>query len=264
MKTISQCPICGNQHLTTYPSRFDSWTITRFLRKTPGIDRPPVIVNHCTNCGYAGVNYRFDPNEESQYYENYMTGEYVESRGVQYHAAFYHSQAYTEMRRKAAWACLSPYDDEIHSVLDFGGDTGLMIPTQFDHCEKYVLDVETRPLENNVVCVDYTTPLQVDLVMCSHTMEHISDINKAMFEITQRLKPGGILYIEVPDENPNVFDHNFVWYEHINLFNTSSLEMLFTNHQFEILDSHTLGYASPMTKSIAVIGRYSQNPIERQ
>jgi SAM-dependent methyltransferase len=168
------------------------------------------------------------------------------------------------MRQEAATTCLTPYVSEVKSLLDFGGDTGLMIPKMFDVCERYVLDVEPRQLENGVVCVDYSVDLKVDLVMCSHTMEHISDINKAMFEITKRLKPGGLLYIEVPDENPGAFDNNFLWYEHINLFNTPSLETLLTNHQFEILDSHTLGYPNPMTRSIAVIGRYSKNPIERQ
>ena len=256
MKTIDSCPVCGNNQVTRYPSRFDSWTISRFLRKTPTQSRPPVEVHHCTDCSFAYVNYRFDPLEEQQYYENYMTGEYVESRGVHWHAQFYHSKEYQTMRRTAAWEILSPWCKQVKSLLDFGGDTGHMIPQQFDQIDRYVLDVEARSLDNGVVCVDYATPIKVDLVMCSHTMEHVSDINGAMTEMTKRLNSNGLIYVEVPNENPGEFDNNFTWYEHINLFNIKSMAQLLANHNFELLSAQEINYPNPMTRSIALMGRH--------
>lgn len=43
---------------------------------------------------------------------------------------------------------------------------------------------------------------QLSLVACSHTLEHMPDPRAALEAILRRLRPGGMLFIEVPLENP--------------------------------------------------------------
>ena len=71
---------------------------------------------------------------------------------------------------------------------------------------------------------------QYDLVILSHVMEHVFDLQQAMGSIAKVIKPGGYLYIEIPDSerycdyiNSPLQDFNL---EHINHFSSFSLGKL--------------------------------------
>lgn len=45
---------------------------------------------------------------------------------------------------------------------------------------------------------------EIDIVYASHSLEHVTDVDRTMKNIIRILKPGGILFIEVPNaEHPN-------------------------------------------------------------
>ena len=78
---------------------------------------------------------------------------------------------------------------------------------------------------------------QFDLIILSHVMEHILDLQGCIKEVSKFLAPHGRLYIEVPDANRYVDfitspyqDFNT---EHINHFTQHSLDNLFENSGFE-------------------------------
>lgn len=259
MYIIDHCPLCDSKNIKQTSATFDSWAINRFLRKTPDVERPPVFVNHCQECGFACSNYRFDKEEENQYYENYMTGEYVDSRGIHGIAEFYHSKPYIIERQNKCWSCVEPYANEIKSVIDFGGNTGAMIPEQFQNIERFVLDVELRNLDNGVKCITNTDNIEVDLVICAHTLEHVSDLRSILIQIKSKIKKQGFLYLEIPDENPGSFPNHLSWHEHINLFNIECASSWLKKEGFEILFEKILDYPGNYTRSFAIVARYSDS-----
>lgn len=75
-----------------------------------------------------------------------------------------------------------------------------------------------------------------DLVMLSHVLEHVADLNSTVEQLTTLLDPGALLYIEVPDASRYAEflvapfqDFNT---EHINHFDPASLRVLFEQHGF--------------------------------
>jgi SAM-dependent methyltransferase len=75
-----------------------------------------------------------------------------------------------------------------------------------------------------------------DLVIVSHVLEHVADLQSTVTDLTKLLQPGGVLYVEVPDASryfeclvAPFQDFNT---EHINHFALSSLRNLFLTHGF--------------------------------
>lgn len=98
---------------------------------------------------------------------------------------------------------------------------------------------------------------QIDVVTLSHVLEHQYSLISAMNEIRRVLKPGGLLYIEVPNAiaydttaNQEVF-----WLglkEHINHFTKGHLEYLLHQNGFSII---TVGMTSVTIPALYIIAR---------
>ena len=77
-----------------------------------------------------------------------------------------------------------------------------------------------------------------DAVLLSHVLEHVRDLRPALDSVLSTLKPGGVLYVEVPDATRYVEcllapfqDFNT---EHINHFSRNSLANLLADCGFEV------------------------------
>jgi len=79
-----------------------------------------------------------------------------------------------------------------------------------------------------------------DIVILSHVLEHIYDIESAIQNIASIMSPNGILYIEVPDASRYIDFYktpfHFFDIEHINHFTESSLISLFCSNNFKLVD----------------------------
>ena len=210
-------------------------------------------------CHFVGTLTRFTPEEERRYYKDYMKEDYNTHRtlyeGTDWlvYQNYFDTQEYFDVRKQAATETLSDLMDlsDVTSVLDYGGNTGEMIPNDLNHAKKFVLDLEPRTLPDGVHAV--TSPEesgQVDLVLCSHTLEHVSYPKELLEDIKRYIKPNGYIYIEVPLEQPGFNVH-----EHINYMMYPFLEKLLTNNGFNVLTGVHVDYAHPMTPSIAVVGQ---------
>ena len=75
----------------------------------------------------------------------------------------------------------------------------------------------------------------LDLLAMTSTLEHLSCPEQIASEIGRVLKPGGIVFITVPD----IMKYKFRFWDdvtHKRPFNKSSLRFLFETHGFETLD----------------------------
>jgi SAM-dependent methyltransferase len=108
-----------------------------------------------------------------------------------------------------------------------------------------------------------------DLVVLSHVLEHLTDVSGAIAGMWQLTRPGGCVYIEVPDACRYVHHlvapfHDFNT-EHINHFSPQTLQLAmelggFTTEHLATKDV----MCSPVDTYPAVYGVFRRDPITRQ
>ena len=142
---------------------------------------------------------------------------------------------------------LDNYMSKDSSVLDIGCGCGELLMYLYDKGYKNVSGLDTSQK-----CVDglvehgvnmfkgdvFTNNITetFDVIILSHVVEHIYDLQKLSNVLPKYLKPGGIIYIEVPNSDvyyqdtcqPPFQEYNT---EHINHFDEMSLTQLFMNYK---------------------------------
>ena len=267
MELISYCICCGSDDIESFNSYISAFVVDRMLGKGEHYGQLRYCQYlHCKRCDYVGSNIRFSREEETRYYQNYMKEEYClhrskyEDEGAYESLMYYTSPEYQTLRRNTASTILSKKIDlsTINTVLDFGGDTGAMIPLELEHAARYVTDIQERELVPGVKSVN--SPDQcgpVDLLICGHTLEHVSEPVPFMFEIKSYMKPGSLIYMEIPVESCREHGENHLFHEHINRFDLDSLATFMVSHGFDIIEGFTFVYNEKQFQSAAcaIIGR---------
>jgi len=129
-------------------------------------------------------------------------------------------------------------------IIDYFRDKGFQVKG-IDLGEKYVnygksehgLDLETATL------ADISNKKKPDIIIYSHVLEHILDINKEIKLITQFLKKNTLVYIEVPSikEIHKNYESNILRYlqnAHTFHFTLESLVNLMSKHGFELVEGN--------------------------
>lgn len=106
------------------------------------------------------------------------------------------------------------------------------------HAAEIVDRLYDRPLEA-LLRVGEIGRGEFDLIVCSHVLEHIPDIQAAMAAMAEALAPGGAVFVEVPsgsghpalyvDENPS----------HLHFFSVCSLSRLMAAHGLKVMRAET-------------------------
>ena len=259
MMNINFCANCHSENIETFNSTMDDFVIRRMQGSVIN-NHGPCLYIHCLDCDYGGSSYRFTREEEDRYYHEYMkpNGDYTNDRGCHGEAELLNSKEYIHMRRDTVVNILSKQIDlnSITSVIDFGGNTGDMFPLELNHADRYVVDIESRILSNSVRSISNPSESGlVDLIICSHTLEHVSDARGLIEEIKTYLKPNGWLYIEVPAETVGIFNHGHNFHEHINHYTPLALENTLAMHGFDEILYSQLDYPIYIGVAYAGVGK---------
>lgn len=136
---------------------------------------------------------------------------------------------------------------KVESALDYGGADGGLLPDFNPDCKKWVLDASDAPTKQGVVKITQLPDSEeFDFIMLAHVLEHISTPLDLLLSIWHSMKPGGVLYLEVPSEakKPDslIYDAlhrklSFGLSEHLNIFTLKSLHSLTASAGFDVLDS---------------------------
>jgi 2-polyprenyl-3-methyl-5-hydroxy-6-metoxy-1,4-benzoquinol methylase len=81
---------------------------------------------------------------------------------------------------------------------------------------------------------------KADIIILSHVLEHLPNLDEILEQLKMCLKPQGILYIELPGifSIPNNYKNNFLIYlqnAHIYHFTLTSLSYILNKNQFELM-----------------------------
>jgi SAM-dependent methyltransferase len=263
MKKIDHCPCCKSKNLKTVPATIESFILARMTGDDKSYSgRIPCLYLYCLDCDFLGTEYRFEKEEENNFYKNYMEDEYINHRcrydgeGVRSFLKSLHTTRDIQPRIDACSDILLKVIDpnSVKSLLDFGGHTGKLIPPIFNHAKKYVTDVEIRSLPDGVLGITSFQDCEpVDLLICLHTLEHVSDPRHLIEEMKKYIKSGSWLYLEVPNEDlSHIPGHNF--HEHLNRFTAKCLKNILTSVGFKNLNSNEIKYPHPWGNAIAITG----------
>jgi SAM-dependent methyltransferase len=139
-------------------------------------------------------------------------------------------------------------------IVDIGAGSGLFLKTARDkgwkvsavefnqksieNIKKLGIEVFNKPLEEGIYLPD-----SVDVVTIWEVLEHVNYPNEFIKEIRNILKPGGYLFVCVPNINALVTrilhekSGTFGGFTHVNFFSIDTLSKLLQNHKFDVLIS---------------------------
>jgi SAM-dependent methyltransferase len=239
------CPVCGesvNSLIKCVPA--DPWYRQRYAIDTASIVR-------CGKCGMMYTNPVLDDEINDSLY--------VSSDGYASEAETISSATdlFWEDQEVCLVEILAQQEAVSGRILDFGcGNGGLVYLGQRAGLDIHGIDLDERRIGlakrygvRNVE-VSFSSTLEdacFDAVCCLHVLEHLKDCRSVVAEFDRLLRPGGLLFVAVPNVSAVSFllGRKTYWgnpYEHRNGFDRRSLDQL--------LSGTTL-------RSISLAGRYA-------
>lgn len=208
-----------------------------FQQKFATVDGNPfsgydVVV--CDRCG-AGYADRIPPQDAlDAYYRNVSKYEYHQRDGA---------ESDYDRKRLATTADLirSRVSDSALEILDVGCATGRLLAelrergfgrlTGLDPspaCAAAALRLYNIQVRNMTIAELAAQGEQFDMLLLVGVLEHLREVQRSVSELRALLRPGGLIYLEVPDvvafaDWPNAPFQDFST-EHINFFSTTSLD----------------------------------------
>lgn len=195
------CLCCASRRLDS-----DRTLTSLFLSRTAWVGRPELTsIHRCLECDFRFYDRGLSDAEAAAFYAAYRTSDYLKNRHAdepfytrKVHAGieeFLHSPI---RRQSLAQALASGGVSDVDAVLDYGGSDGALI-SDLTASRKAVFDIGgSEPIAG----IERATELREewDLVICAQTLEHVTDPFATMQELLRLTRPGGAIYLEVPNE----------------------------------------------------------------
>jgi hypothetical protein len=173
----------------------------------------------CKDCGLVYFSASFSDEELTRMYSGYRNSEYQRRRAryepwytKKINAAIGHSEDVLTLRRqhleKVLLDASSNHPAKFSSptrVLDVGGDEGQFIPKIESITQKAVLEVSgVRPVDGAQILTNWNEvdDFSPDMIMMCHILEHVETARENIKQASRVLKPGSLLYIEIPLDRP--------------------------------------------------------------
>ena len=243
MYTINHCPACYSTDVTLQPAQLAQFVVWKATSEF-AYNHLPADAITCNCCGFIGSSLRLTDDEEFNLYKDYRGEEYTNKRifcepWYQEYLNNFNPTEYFTGRKIGINKLLDRYLDlsMVESVLDYGGYNGNLIPERFNNCKRYVHDISRVALLPDIFRFNPRTDNgKMDVVMCSHVLEHKSDPDTLIQDIKRSAKKDAWIYIEVPNLDVPMLPGG-VFHEHINSWSLSSIRALLARHNIDVIDS---------------------------
>ena len=231
-----ECPICGSvEKESIYGQRFTE------LSEGGLFDGYDVVV--CNQCGFGFADNIPSQAEFDNYYKQ-MSKYENEHLGGQV------SESALSTYRSIVQAAKSVLPNKEARILDIGCATGALLAEFKANGYKNVTGVDPSPscartamqlykiqVLNQPISEIPELEASFDFLILNSVLEHIREVNTSLQALRKLLKPGGMIWIEVPDtvhfsQWTSVAFQQFSM-EHINFFSAISLTNLMKKNQFE-------------------------------
>ena len=282
MQRVDHCVLCGGELYTR-----QSGVVAPFLaRRIWEGNAPEVELVECRSCSFLFFNPRLEPGEEQRLYAGYRREEYQRVRQAcepWYTSAFnakLSNPQHLAARREKLGPILAAHVAGMKRprILDFGGDRGQLIEGLVPDAEGYTYDISAvDPVPGIARCRDLEEcrSREFDLIVCSNVLEHVGFPRSIVDQILQIAAPGTQIFIEVPFESPfgatlvvrrliqfgllALLRPSIAWslarpgmlyvmHEHINYFNTESLQAMMTGSGGRVTGTGIYEIDGPMGK----------------
>jgi SAM-dependent methyltransferase len=227
------CPICGNDH-------GDVLHTQRFaLPESHPLPKAYDVVS-CIKCGFVYADTTSCQIDYDRFYRDFSKYEDVaiSSGGG---GSEWDRQRLSETAHSIAGVLAGSEA----AILDIGCANGGLLRTLRDIGFMDIVGIDPSP-----ACVSHVSRLGIacyegglfdlnalpsgklfDCIILSHVLEHVYDLSQAVANVLERLKPDGMIYVEVPDASRYsdfyVVPYYYFDCEHINHFDENSLFNLF-------------------------------------
>ena len=234
--------------------RFIKSLLNKVIHKTAEID-----YGACADCSFIAPWPEFSDDMLSDYYVFYCSESYKKERSklepwYKTIAKNHSSDEELLIRRNDLNNFVTHYlqeylsDNQIDSisVLDYGGGSAKVAPVQ-DWAKVYLYDVgdnrirQTFPANESSDDENLNNHLKTgfDYIQLLHVLEHVGNPSSTLKNALDFLKPGGLLYLEVPWEMNDFLklknSRDIICDEHINKFSDKSLGTMVANFDLTIM-----------------------------
>ena len=198
------CLCCGSARLDGEPT-LTSLFLSRMAWNGPP---EPTIVHRCLDCDFRFHDRGLSAAEVAAYYGRYRDGNYLRERHADepFYTAKLHRQLDAVHESRGRRERLAAILNEVavtncRSVIDYGGGDGVLI-SGLTATRKAVCDLAPHA---PVAGIERLTPEEAggdwDLAVCAQMLEHVSDPEAHMRRLLSLVRPGGHIFVEVPNEH---------------------------------------------------------------
>jgi SAM-dependent methyltransferase len=199
------CLSCGGTDLESEYSVVSPYFALKAFNEPPS----PCQLHRCRSCDFRFYGRGLTDKEGDDYYRGYRDETYFtqHNRYEPFYTRAEHDgltkRLGSDSRTEALTKTLRLSDPAAHfeCVVDYGGGDGSLIGG-LSATRKISFDRSGNPGRAGIEIIEDrdALPSGVDLVTCAQVLEHVSDPRALFDDMISLLNPGGLLYLEVPDQ----------------------------------------------------------------
>jgi SAM-dependent methyltransferase len=204
--SIESCPGCGGDKFDERPAIVAPFISSYVLGSPP----EPSVIGSCLSCGLVFYTRRYTVEEIKRLYHDYRGEDYFRARHRfeprytrQLNAAIGGPSDIAARQRIYCETLAAHADpDAIETVLDYAGDRGQMMEGGPGR-KLFVFDISSVAPVSGVTSLSESEleGREFDLVLLCEVAEHLSAPREEMRRVVRHIKPGGLIYVEVPSEH---------------------------------------------------------------
>jgi SAM-dependent methyltransferase len=200
------CPCCGARDLDSRTALMAPFIADYVLHRQPEVG----ALCQCRTCGLAFFAARYTDAEIARLYDDYRGERYL---AIRHRFEPWYTRKFNDdiggdagmaPRQQVYRDTIAAHVDtaSIGTVLDYAGDRGQMMQGGPGR-EHFVYEISGVRPDDGVVGISDPDALKgrvFDLVLACGVVEHFSGPLEQLRQVAEHVKPGGWLYVEVPDE----------------------------------------------------------------
>jgi hypothetical protein len=230
----------------------------------------------CSVCSFLQMKHEVPEEWINRLYSDYRSESYNRERihyEPSYAAIARHiglpQEAETRVRQLTLWLEGKIEVSADFTMLDFGGADGRFLPSV--PAKKFVYEISDYPIAPDVTRVTSARELgEYSYVQLAHVLEHVLHPLRLVSTLVENVKPGGYLYLEVPQETDDEtlqglkrgeINKNLSIHEHINGYSSLAMAKLVESAGLELvaIEREQVDYGYAAWTIVRALGRKNSN-----